>query len=99
MAMSDPIQPEQPTREFKNYSGDFLNIHLNSPDLAPSDFHLICTLKDHRGGTRFAGNDEVETEVRKWLREQSKDLHAAGFDALVKRWDKCNNVGAGYVEK
>jgi hypothetical protein len=29
-----------------------------------------------------------ETEVRKWLRQQSKDLHAAGFDALVKRWDK-----------
>jgi hypothetical protein len=24
---------------------------------------------------------------------------AAGFDALVKRWDKCINVGGGYVEK
>jgi hypothetical protein len=27
------------------------------------------------------------------------DFHAAGFDALVKRWDKCINVGGGYVEK
>jgi hypothetical protein len=26
-----------------------------------------------------------ETEVRKWLRQQLKDLYAAGFDALVKR--------------
>jgi hypothetical protein len=26
-----------------------------------------------------------ETEVRKWLRQQSKDFYAAGFDALVKR--------------
>jgi hypothetical protein len=32
---------------------------------------------------------EIETEVRKWLRQQSKDLYAAGFDVLVKRWDKC----------
>jgi thiamine kinase-like enzyme len=40
-----------------------------------------------------------ETEVRKWLKQQSKDFYAAGFDALVKRWDKCSNVGRGYVEK
>jgi hypothetical protein len=40
-----------------------------------------------------------EAEVRKWLRQQSKDFHAAYFDALVKRWDKCMNVGGGYVEK
>jgi hypothetical protein len=33
--------------------------------------------------------------VRKWLRQQSKDFHAAGFDALVKQWEKCG----GYVEK
>jgi hypothetical protein len=41
----------------------------------------------------------VETEVWKWLRQQSKDFYAAGFDALVKRWNKCINVGGGYVEK
>jgi hypothetical protein len=28
-----------------------------------------------------------------------KRLYAAGFDVLVKRWDKCINVGGGYVEK
>jgi hypothetical protein len=28
-----------------------------------------------------------------------KDVCAVGFSALVKRWDKCINVGAGYVEK
>jgi hypothetical protein len=39
-------------------------------------------------GKRFA-DEEVETELRKWLRQQSKDFCAAGFDALVKRCDKC----------
>jgi hypothetical protein len=28
MTMPDPIQPEQSRREFKNYSGNFLNIAL-----------------------------------------------------------------------
>jgi hypothetical protein len=36
-------------------------------------------------------------QMRKWLRQQSKDFSAAGFDALVKRCDKCINVGGRYV--
>jgi predicted nucleic acid-binding Zn ribbon protein len=47
----------------------------------------------------FADDEDVETEVRKWLRQQSNDFHAAGFYVLVKRCDKCINVGGGYVEK
>jgi hypothetical protein len=50
-------------------------------------------------GKRFADGEDVETEVWKWLRQQSKDFSAAGFDALIKRWDKCISVGGGYVEK
>jgi hypothetical protein len=38
--------------------------------------------------------------VRKWLREQLRNFDAAaGFEALLKRWDKCVSVGGGYVEK
>jgi hypothetical protein len=48
---------------------------------------------------RFADDEKVETEVRKWLRQQSKDFCVAGFDALVKRWDTCINVDGGYVDK
>jgi hypothetical protein len=55
--------------------------------------------KKHLVGKRFADVDEVEMEVRKWLRQQSKDFYAAGFDAPVKRWDKCIDVGGGYVEQ
>jgi hypothetical protein len=41
---------------------------------------------------RFADDEEVETEVREWPRQPSKDFYAAGFDALVKR-------DGGHVEK
>jgi hypothetical protein len=50
----------------------------------------------------FHGRPKVsddETVARNWLRQQSKDFYAAGFDALVKLWNKCINVGGGYVEK
>jgi hypothetical protein len=48
-------------------------------------------------GKRFADDEEVETELRKWLRQ--KVFYAASFDALVKRWDECISVGGGYVDK
>jgi hypothetical protein len=48
---------------------------------------------------RFADDEEDETEVQKWLRQQLKDFYAAGFDAPVKRKDKRISVGGGYIEK
>jgi hypothetical protein len=58
----------------------------------------VCRLKQSSlGGKNFADDEEAETEVRQWLRQQSKDFYAAGFDALVKRWDKYINVDGVYV--
>jgi hypothetical protein len=39
-------------------------------------------------GIYLADDEEVETEVMKWLRQQSKDFSCAGFDTQVKRWDE-----------
>jgi hypothetical protein len=41
----------------------------------------------------------MPNRVQKWLRQESKDFDAVGFEAMVKRWDKCINVRGGYVEK
>jgi histone-lysine N-methyltransferase SETMAR len=55
-----------------------------SPNLTPSDFHLFGPLKNHLSGKYFVDDEEAETVVWKWLRQQSKDFNAVGFDALVK---------------
>jgi hypothetical protein len=34
-----------------------------------------------------------ETEVQKWLIQQSKNFYVASFNALVKQWGKCIDVG------
>jgi hypothetical protein len=49
----------------------------------------VCHVKRfHLGGKRFTYDEDVETEVRWWLRQQSENFYAAGFDAFVKRLDK-----------
>jgi hypothetical protein len=67
--------------------------------LAPSDFHLFGQLKSHLAGKCFADDEEVETELRKWLGQQSKDVYAVGFHALLKQQGKRINVRGGYVDK
>jgi hypothetical protein len=60
----------------------------------------VCRLKRFiTGSGNFADDEEVETEMWKWLRQRPKDFCAAGIDALAKRWDKCISVGGGHVEK
>ncbi|GBO29128.1 hypothetical protein AVEN_240790-1 [Araneus ventricosus] len=71
----------------------------SSPDFAPSDFHLFGPLRQHLGGKHFADDDDVQHEVLMWMREQPKEFYAAGIGALIKRWDKCINIGGDYVEK
>jgi hypothetical protein len=53
--------------------------------LVPSDFHLFGPQKIHVGGKGFADDEAVETEARRWLKQQLKDFYAAGFDAMAKR--------------
>jgi hypothetical protein len=53
----------------------------------------------HNGSKYFADDEEVKTEVRKSLRQQSKDFYVAGFDALVRRRDKCVSVLVEYMSR
>jgi hypothetical protein len=54
----------------------------------------VCHVKRFTTGWRNSPKDVRKPQmmpgrVRKWLRQQSEDFYAAGFGALVKRWDKC----------
>ena len=46
----------------------------NSPDLAPSDFHVFGPLKEAMGGKSFRSDEEVQQAVREWLHSQPKDF-------------------------
>jgi hypothetical protein len=41
----------------------------------------------------------MERKVIAWFRQQPKELYAAGFQGLVKQWDKCVIVQGDYAEK
>jgi len=48
---------------------------------------------EHRAGR------PVKIATPETFQQQSKEFYAAGFQGLVKRWDKCLNLYGDYVEK
>ncbi len=70
-----------------------------SPDLAPSDFHLFLHLKNHLAGKIFSDNDEVIKEVANWFNSQAAAFYDVGIGNLVSTCDKCINKFGDYVEK
>ena len=68
--------------------------------------HCLSRQAVHNWVQKFSeGRTFVEDEHRAgrkqcaWFRQQPKEFFAAGFQGLVKRWDKCLNLYGDYVEK
>jgi hypothetical protein len=64
----------------------------------------VCSIKRFTTGSINSLKDVQKSQMmldqlQKWPRQRSKDFYAAGFDALVKRWDKCISVRREYVKK
>jgi hypothetical protein len=49
-------------------------------------------------GGKCLSREAVHNWADKFTQGRSK-VAGAGFDARVRRWDECMNVGGGYVEK
>ena len=94
-----PHSANQTTVMLRSFKWEVLQHPPYSPDLTPSDFHLLGPLKHHLSGERFPDDDAVERAMRAWFRQQPKEFYAAGFQGLVKQWDKCLNLYGDYVEK
>jgi hypothetical protein len=58
----------------------------------------VCRVKRFTTGSRNSLEDDRKPQMM-WLRQKSKDFYAVGFDAPVKRRDKCISVSGGYLKK
>jgi histone-lysine N-methyltransferase SETMAR len=70
-----------------------------SPHLAPSNYHLFSPLKDEIRGKKFEDDEEVISEVKRWLQQRLAEWHDEGIQALTSRWRRAIDSEGDYVEK
>jgi hypothetical protein len=80
--------------EITSVSGQRIDIHF--PAAGNEEFG---PLRRRLSAGHFPDDEAVEMEVTAWFRQQPKEFYAAGFQGLVKQWDKCLSVQGDYVEK
>jgi histone-lysine N-methyltransferase SETMAR len=53
------------------------------PDLAPSEYHLFSPLKDAIHRKTFEDDDEVISEVKRWLRQRPAEWYREGIGSHI----------------
>jgi hypothetical protein len=62
---------------------------------ASSEFPLKHAIREKR----FEDDEEVITEVKRWLRQRPAEWYREGTQALASRWRKAKDLEGDYVEK
>ncbi|GFS19423.1 histone-lysine N-methyltransferase SETMAR [Elysia marginata] len=73
----------------EKYGWEILPHPPQSPDLAPSDYHLFGPLKRELAGKSFDDDEELVDHVRKWLQNLDGSFFREGIYSMVRRWQKC----------
>jgi hypothetical protein len=56
-------------------------------------------LKNAVHGKKFEDDEEVISEVKRWLRQRRAEWYREGVQAVTSRWRKAINSEEHYVEK
>ena len=70
-----------------------------SPDLAPSDFWPLPTMKDTLRGRIFSGRSVLTTAIFQWSQRTPKESFAAAMQSWHQCCEKCVHLQGDYIEK
>lgn len=68
-----------------------------SPDLAPSDYHLFHSLKNHLRGQHYSNLDQVKAALAEFFDCQPVDFWQRGIESLPKRWRQVIDAHGDYI--
>jgi len=77
-----PHSANQTTATLRSFKWEVFQHPPYSPDLAPSEFHLFGTLKQHLLGECFPDDDTVETAACVWFQQQPQEFYATSFQDM-----------------
>ena len=98
----DPAKPHVAnfTKDtIKEFGWEELCNPAKSPDLAPSDYHIFHSLKNHLAGTEFKNEDEARNFVQNFFDHKTANWYANGINQLPTRWAKVIECNGYYFDE
>jgi histone-lysine N-methyltransferase SETMAR len=68
-----------------------------SPDLAPSDYNLFISLRNHLNNKKFETFEEVNDAILSYFESKLRNFYEAGIEKLVTRWETVIASNGNYV--
>jgi hypothetical protein len=68
-----------------------------SPDLAPSDYHLFCSLSNNLRGVSFNNDAELQNWLDDFFTAKPADFSKRGILNLPERWEAVVSNGGEYI--
>ena len=70
---------------------------LYSPDLAPSDYHLLRSLQKNLKGKTFDSNEVIKNELIQFFASKNQTFYKSGIMKLTTRWQKVIEHNSQYI--
>ena len=90
--LHDNVQPHraQPSLPKLNELGyEVFSQPPYSPDLSPTDYHLVKHLGNFFQGKCFHHQQEAENAFQEFIESRSMDIYTTGIIKLISCWQKC----------
>ncbi|CAK9829695.1 Histone-lysine N-methyltransferase SETMAR [Anthophora retusa] len=68
-----------------------------SPDLAPTDYHLFCSLQNFLNGKTFNSEEQVSQAVENFFQSKPTTSYKEGIDKLPEGWEKIIHNSGEYI--
>ena len=82
----------------KEFKWETLPHPANSPDLAPTDYHLFSSLGKAVKHENFNSVEHLQIWVQNFFDQKNREFYRAGIQALPGRWAKCIASEGNYFE-
>jgi histone-lysine N-methyltransferase SETMAR len=92
-----PHASEMTQQKIKEPNWEILDHPPYSPDLAPSDYHLIRSLQNHLNNKKFERFEKVNNAILAYFESKPRSLYKAEIEKLVTRWETVIASNKNYI--
>jgi histone-lysine N-methyltransferase SETMAR len=84
-------------QKIKELNWEILDHPPYSPDLAPTDYHLLRSLQNHLNNKKFERFEEVSDAILAYFESKPRNFCKAGIEKLVKRRETVIASNGNYI--